>query len=244
MSNNLNLSQVADNQAQKEVTINTQAGEIDAALTETYLVEVTSSNAYTLTNAEFRGAAFFTVDEDSGDAADADFTITCPAIKRGLFVIINATAFVATVEISGQAGDAPTVAAGATALLASDGTNVSQPAGSGGGGTYDIGGAFGGSPGSGDIVFQFIFPRAVTFPAGLTGSQGVAGTAPTATATFDVKKNGSDVGDMVFDASTDATFVLASDTSFAAGDLMEIVAPASADATLADLVFTLAGGKD
>jgi hypothetical protein len=49
---------------------------------------------------------------------------------------------------------------------------------------------------------------------------------------------------MVFDASTDATFVLASDTSFAAGDLMEIVAPASADATLADLVFTLAGGKD
>ena len=50
MSNNLNLSQVAAAQNQKEVTINDQAGQLDAALTEVLTVEVDDSNAYVLTD--------------------------------------------------------------------------------------------------------------------------------------------------------------------------------------------------
>jgi hypothetical protein len=48
MSNNLNLSQVAAAQNQKEVTINDQAAELDAALTAVLTVAVDDTNAATL----------------------------------------------------------------------------------------------------------------------------------------------------------------------------------------------------
>jgi hypothetical protein len=53
MSNNLDLSQVTAGQNQKEVTINAQAAELDAALTEDLDNDYTSGNV-TLTNAEWR----------------------------------------------------------------------------------------------------------------------------------------------------------------------------------------------
>ena len=53
MSNNLDLSQVAAAQNRKEVTINDQAGEIDAALTDDLEVLVDDTNAVTLTAAQF-----------------------------------------------------------------------------------------------------------------------------------------------------------------------------------------------
>ena len=56
MSNNLSLSQVAAAQSQKEVTINDQAGQLDAALTEMLTVEVDDSNAYVLTDSELHRA--------------------------------------------------------------------------------------------------------------------------------------------------------------------------------------------
>lgn len=244
MSNNLDLSQVASNQDQKEVTINDQAGELDAAVTEQDTISVTSTNAYTLSNTEFRRNVYLVIDEDSVTPATADITITCPAVQRGLFIVRNDTAFVVTVEISGQPGDSPTIVAGSTTLLSCDDTNIEQPAGSGSGAPYDVGSAFGGTPSASEVVMQFVFPRAVTLPKDLPASQGTAGTASTGTATFDIKKNSADIGDMVFTASATATFVLSADNSFAAGDLLEIVAPASPDATLADLVFTIAGIRD
>ena len=245
MSNNLDLDQVAGSQDQKEVTINDQAGQLDAALTNQTTFSVTSSNALTLTAAQLRESAYFIFDEDGSDPADAAITITCPAIKRGLFIARNDTAFEVTIEVSSQPADSPTIAAGNTVLLACDGTNVEQPAGSGSSASpYDVGSAFGGTPTASLIIMQFIFPRAVTFPVGLSPSQGTAGTASTGTATFDIRKNGSSVGSMVYTASATATFAMTAATSYAAGDLLEIVAPATPDATLANLVFTVAGTRD
>ena len=44
MSNNLELAQVAAAQNQKEVTINDQAGQLDAALTEQFVADVSAGN--------------------------------------------------------------------------------------------------------------------------------------------------------------------------------------------------------
>lgn len=107
---------------------------------------------------------------------------------------------------------------------------------------YDVGGAFGGVPGNSEVVFQFVFPRAVTIPQDGTLSTGKAGVAATAQTDFDLQKEGVSFGTMRFAASgTTASFIVASATSFAAGEEIRVVGPSSADATLADLVFTFAG---
>jgi len=105
-----------------------------------------------------------------------------------------------------------------------------------------VSGSWAGSPGASQVIERYIFATPVTFPAGLAGSYGTAGTAATAAASFAIQKNGSTAGTMAFAAgATSAGFTMASATSFAGGDVLTIVAPASPDATLANLAWTLAG---
>ena len=92
------------------------------------------------------------------------------------------------------------------------------------------------------VVQRHVFADAVTFPAGLIGSQGMAGVSATATATYNICKNGTAAGTMVFAAGvTTATFTMSSATTYLAGDILTVVAPASPDATLANLAWTLVG---
>lgn len=109
---------------------------------------------------------------------------------------------------------------------------------------YDLGGTLSGSPTASMVIMRYPMPRPVTFPSGLTNSQGRAGTAATASTTFNIQKNGTNVGTMVFAASaTTATFTMASSTSFATGDVLTVVAPATPDTTLASLGWSLSGTR-
>jgi hypothetical protein len=92
------------------------------------------------------------------------------------------------------------------------------------------------------VIERFIFAMPATFPAGLAGSYGTAGSAATAAASFAINKNGTGVGTMDFaTGATSATFAMATATSFAGGDVLTIVAPASPDTTLGNLAWTLTG---
>jgi hypothetical protein len=107
-----------------------------------------------------------------------------------------------------------------------------------------ISGSYSGAPAANQQIFRYVFAGSVIFPAGLSGSAGNAGTAPTASATFKIAQNGTQVGTMVFAAgATAATFTMAAATTFHAGDVLTIVAPAPADATLANLAWSLAGAS-
>lgn len=108
--------------------------------------------------------------------------------------------------------------------------------------TYDVGVFVQDVAAAGETVLRFVAPRAFTLPASLTGSRASAATAATGEAVFSLKKAGVEFGTATFAASgTTATFAAASETSFAAGDVLTIVAPASADATLADISIVLNG---
>lgn len=107
---------------------------------------------------------------------------------------------------------------------------------------YDIAGQIFGKPAAGAVVMRFGAVRNYTLPAGLTGSIARVITAPAATATFSIQKNGSQIGTMSFAAAaTSGTFSMAAAVSFVAGDVLSVVAPATQDTAFADSYFTLAG---
>jgi hypothetical protein len=113
--------------------------------------------------------------------------------------------------------------------------------GSSGSEPFDLAFFYSGKPTSSAVVLQFTALRAVTFAASLTGSDGDAAVAATAQTDFNVLKNGVSVGTIRFAAAgTTATFISAG-FSLAAGDILKVTAPASADATLSDIGVTLTG---
>jgi hypothetical protein len=106
---------------------------------------------------------------------------------------------------------------------------------------YDIGGFSQGKPDVSSSLFRLAAPRAFTLPANLAGSIAKAGTAATASTVFIIKKNGSQIGTMTFAAGgSTASFSLASQVSVAVGDIIDMVAPATQDATLSDVSVTIA----
>ncbi len=79
-----------------------------------------------------------------------------------------------------------------------------------------------------------------TFSAALSGSAGTLNVAATAQTDFDVQKNGVSFGTIRFAAAgTVASFISASGATFAIGDILTVIAPASADASASTLGFTL-----
>lgn len=109
---------------------------------------------------------------------------------------------------------------------------------------YDIGAMVTGVPDANAVCLRYKFPREVTFAAGLAPSQGVAATAATVDAVFDIQRNGVSVGLINYAAAANAAaFDMDDETVFAVGDILTVVAPSSPDATLADISFTLAGTR-
>jgi len=110
---------------------------------------------------------------------------------------------------------------------------------------FDATAFYPGVPTNSAKVLRVPIARSVTFAANFSGSYGKASVASTGTATFDVQKNGSSIGSVIFTSSSSATFTTSGGTSqsFAAGDVLSIIAPGTADATLADIGIVLAGTR-
>lgn len=102
---------------------------------------------------------------------------------------------------------------------------------------------------SNGMIARVVVTRAIILPSGLTNSMGVAKEGATASTTVAINKISggisTPIGTAVFAASggTNATgtFTAAAATSLAAGDMVELAYPATADATLGDIAITLAG---
>ncbi|MBV9828538.1 MAG: hypothetical protein JO001_23160 [Alphaproteobacteria bacterium] len=159
------------------------------------------------------------------------FRYRYPASFVGKTVFVKLPAFnIFGQSLQGLAGLTP-----ATYTLTGDGA-VAAPA-------Y-VSGSWSGMPASSQIIERYIFATPVTFPAGLGGSYGSAGTAASAAASFAIAKNGTSIGTMSFAASAlTASFAMGATVSLAGGDVLTVVAPAAPDATLANLAWTLVGSE-
>jgi hypothetical protein len=146
-----------------------------------------------------------------------------------------ATTFVALTDApasySGSGGYAVQVNSGATALVF-----AAKP--------FDVAVFAPGVGTNAQKLARFAMARAVSFPSGAAGSQATASANATASTTFTLKKNGTSFGTVVFAlGGASGAFTITTTTSFAAGDLLEIDGPATADATLADVGITLSGTR-
>lgn len=115
MSNNLNLDQLAVNQASKEATINSATAQLDAALTEVLAVDVTAANQ-SVTLANMRRNQLITVT----GATVAGRTVTLAAVKRTILVRTDVTNTKPVAIVVGSTSIP--VAPGSLVILSMDGT--------------------------------------------------------------------------------------------------------------------------
>jgi hypothetical protein len=88
-----------------------------------------------------------------------------------------------------------------------------------------------------------VLARRVRLETDFAGSVGVAGAATTADADFDVRRNGSSIGTIRFEAgATTPTFIAAAAITLEVDDELKVTAPASVDASLADVAVATSGG--
>ena len=110
---------------------------------------------------------------------------------------------------------------------------------------FDVVCFYPGTPSNSAVILQFTFPKRVRFAAGLSTSQATVGTAAgTSSQEFSIQKNGSEIATCTFGVgATSGTYAMASNQTYEIGDIIKIVAPASVDAAIADISFTLDGVK-
>jgi hypothetical protein len=225
----LGLDELEDSQSQPHVPVNAATRAL-----EQYAQLLTLDKDLSSPPAAVDGDAYIVASGASG--AWAGWTNSIAYYSGGWLRIeprVGMTAYVADEDAYYKYLDG---SPGSWDLWTLDSTPVAQP--------YDIGAQLSGAPTASLVMLRYKFPRAVIFPAGLTDSQGTAGTAATAQTDFDVRKNGASVGTMRFAAAgTSATFIAASQQTYSPGDILTVVAPASPDATLAGVSFVLAGTR-
>jgi hypothetical protein len=256
---NLGITYVAQNQNSKEVTINAGFDALDNAGNRGFAVSLATGNAATVTATNFTNNAVLVC---TGHTASAILTV--PLTNR-LFAVINAANFQLTVK--GATGATVVVAGLSSVLVFCDGTkcnlvgfNPSSVVALGGDGyvawaqmkpeiqNLPLSFAFPGKPASG-AVFNIVLAMAITIPANLAGSVVYDGTQATASAVFTLNKisgtTTTAAGTVTITSTGHATAALSTQaaTSFAIGDVVQLIAPASQDATLADVGITILAAK-
>jgi len=106
-----------------------------------------------------------------------------------------------------------------------------------------VSGFIGNTINASEIVFGFTPVRSARFPGNFAGSKGFSRVASTGNYILEVKKNGSTVGTITFNASNSAIFATTAgaNVDIVANDMITFVGNATPDSTLADIAITLKG---
>lgn len=237
MANDLNLPELEEDQDAPELTANEAIAALADAVQDDYSVDL-SAGSVTLNSTQYRSAYRFSCD----GVATSGRTVTLPAVKRMVVVVVPATASNTVSLIKGSV--TLTLTPGVQYLVHTDGTANGLDAyvvGEAAGETpYDMYATIPGVMTNNMLVIGLDAVRTFTIPISLTGSTGKAGVAATGSTTLTLNKNGSPIGTLVWSPSgTTAAKTFASAVSFAVGDIFTLTGPATADATLADIRISL-----
>lgn len=107
---------------------------------------------------------------------------------------------------------------------------------------YDMGIYYPGKPTADEVLLRFQFTRVVNFGTDMSGSQATAGIAATAETIFSLQKDSGEIATCTFGAAS-SSGTYSGEDNFSAGEILRIVAPAVADATLENIGFSLAGTR-
>lgn len=244
MSDELGITRFSTGGANAETTGNTAFGEIDQILSGNLDVDFTSASQ-TITTANYQKYSRFTLI----NVATSGRTCTLGTAGKRKWSIFKLPATATnSVEIRAYSGTSTvvTIQPGQTVLVYTNGSASGiegyvledtvaavEPLPIG----FQL---IGVQTAANQKIGLFVAPFAFKFVAAMTGSQCKAGAAATNQTDFTLRKNGTTFVTIRFAASgTTATYVSGADTSFAAGDILELRGPATADGTLADVGFTL-----
>jgi len=265
---NLNLTAVAAGQNSKEVTINDADAAIESALTDTLSLDLSAGNV-TVTALQYRRNIGFTTTgnaisrdltlqtikrtvwvRNSGSATlnikVGSTTLTLAAAGFMLIYTDGTTNGLAKIDLVGSISlaftsltDVPAnyTSASRKTVRVNAAANALEFVDT----SYTLAFYQEAVMTNAQMVYKFIATVAFTLPQNLTGSQAKSEVASVGNVHFDIFKNGSDVGDIVFNTSSTGTFTLSADQSFAAGDILTIKGPATADANLAGVGVSLKG---
>ena len=187
-------------------------------------------------------AVFLNASDDSAalvsTALDTTYVNLDARLEAGEILAAATQSEVAAARTSTGGGVYASLDARLEAIETATTTPVSQP--------FDVHTFFPGIPTALAKLYRGKLARAVTFPSDFAGSLFAASANATASTVFDLQKNGASIGTCTVAAgTTTATFATSGGAAqaFAAGDLLMIVAPATADTTLADPAITLSGTR-
>jgi len=232
----LGIAEVSQSQSNKEATINNALRALENAANRKRSAVATAPT--NLSAANYTGYFYHEFTGTPGA-----WTLNIPATERA-FYVLNNTNGLASVQVTGGAGNQVDIEAGEGRLIYCDGTDVFEiGGGSGAGGsTHLIATFFAGEAVDENAALTYVFTRAVDFPADMAGSRAYADTVHTGS--FDVaitlEKNGSPIGTIEFFTSISTAHFNVSATSFAAGDRLSFVMPAAFEG-LAGISITLTG---
>lgn len=103
---------------------------------------------------------------------------------------------------------------------------------------YDIVVPVFGKPAASEVVLRMKAIRSFKIPANFAGSSATAGAGSSSPAVLSIKRNGSQIATITFNGAS-GTFSTQGELTIAVGDNFTIVAPASADSTLADIDLSI-----
>ncbi len=112
----LGITELSASQDTKYNTVNQAIRDLEAAHNDVLSITITGNR--TLTAAEFNKNFLFKL-----TGTPAAFDLTCPANKRGAFVVDNATGVTVTIKSAG-AGASVTLVTGARRTFCSDAVNI------------------------------------------------------------------------------------------------------------------------
>jgi hypothetical protein len=243
---------ITASQNQKEVRSNALDDLIANALNDSVNIAANAGGTVTVSAEDFTENFLLVLTGDTGSPLEppADFTLQIPATKR-TFAVANLTAFSALVDPSGSPSTAVSVAAGQAIFLHSDGETVrSLGGGAGGSSSYDLPVFFNETPGDSSVVLgRITVGRAITIPAGMSGSFGNVGTNPSnGTYDIDVQDDGASIGTISITTAGAVSFATSGGTAknIAAGSEITWHSPAvgSPSETIANSSFTILATED
>lgn len=239
ITQNLEIVKMEARQDDKELVINDALDVLDGTIAGQLTHDMSSDANYTLLTASDEQYNFAIKITDGSSNLTTTRDIVFPDNNQ-MHIAWNSTGGGHSLNFKTTTGTGVLVADGEKKLVYSDGTNMQVVAGLQ---TteypVDINIYKQGVPANSEVLLIYPITRQTEFPASLVGSQGKSGVSATASTTISVQKNGAQFGTIVFAAVATVPTYTGTLTTFNPGDYLSIVAPASADATLADIGITL-----